>query len=70
MPTYAAYQQHQDGSWCRFGTFRAPSGSVRIVTAAFIRRYPQIDITRLAFARRLRIFGRYVDGERVQADNQ
>lgn len=66
--TYAAYQRQADGTWVRLGTFRGPRGSVRMVTAAFVRRHPGADVRTLAFANRQLVMGRYVDGERIPAD--
>lgn len=68
MTTYAVYQRQPDGTWCRLGTFRAPRGSTRVVTAAFARRHPAVDLTTIEFAHRQRMFGRFVDGARVPAD--
>jgi len=68
MKTYAAYQQQPDGTWCRLGTFRGPGGSVRQVSAAFQRRHPRVDLTRIEFALRVRAFGGYIDGPRVRAE--
>jgi hypothetical protein len=66
--TYAAYHRLPDGTWFRLGTFRGPRGSVRNVTAAFVKRHPLIDVATVEFARRIRMMGSTVDGPRVKAE--
>ena len=68
MPTYAAYEQINDGTWFRLGTFTGPAGSVRAVTRAFAKKHPRVDLARVQFAVRRKVMGRYVDGERLPAD--
>jgi hypothetical protein len=66
--TYAAYYEQPDGRISRLGTFRGPAGSVRNVTAALVKRHPKLDVGRLRIAPRILIMGKYVDGERIQAE--
>jgi hypothetical protein len=69
MASYAAYQTQGDGTVLRLGTFTAPKGSVRVVTEAFARRSPNIDLSTIEFARRVRYGNEWIDDSpRVKAE--
>lgn len=70
MPSYAVYKQ-TPGGMSRLGVFRTRYSSVRAVAAALARRYPNMAKDGMLFvAERRKLFGRYVDGDRLPLDTK
>lgn len=65
MPSYAVYQQTPNGLF-RVGVFRTRYSSLRSISIAVQKRLPRaFDGGALYVAKREKLFGRYVDGERL-----
>jgi hypothetical protein len=67
MTTYAIYVEDKNGT-VRVGTFQGPKGSVRSVSAALRAKMPNLPSQGVWIARRVRLMGNLVDGERLPAD--
>lgn len=66
--TVAIYRKSNDGN-LRVGTFTVRrGGSIRAVSHAFIKRFPNADPNNLLIAKRLKLFGKWVDGEMLPFD--